>query len=71
MKAVQRHVPAVRAAVGDPDPFAVGLRLSARAARELRQGDALRRFGDWLHEQRLYVPTINGFPYGTFHRAPV
>jgi len=52
-------------------PFAIGLRLSAVAARELLAGDALDRFRDWLAETNTYVFTINGFPYGSFHGTRV
>ncbi|MFU8893091.1 MAG: metabolite traffic protein EboE [Luteolibacter sp.] len=48
--------------------FAIGLRLSARAARELlAEHDGLARFRDWLLQTQTYVFTINGFPYGDFH----
>jgi hypothetical protein len=52
-------------------PFAIGLRLSARAARELLDDDHLAAFRDWLAETNTYVFTINGFPYGDFHRTRV
>jgi len=53
-------------------PFAIGLRLSARAARELlAQHDGPARFRDWLQETNTYVFTINGFPYGDFHGTRV
>ena len=54
-----------------PVPFAIGLRLSARAARELLAGDELARFRDWLAGAGCYVFTINGFPFGDFHRTRV
>lgn len=57
--------------VNKADPFAIGLRLSARAASELLQGDALTRFKAWLAEENCYVFTINGFPYGDFHGTRV
>lgn len=53
------------------EPFGVGLRLSDRAARELLDEDHLPRFREWLDEHGLYVFTINGFPYGGFHRQTV
>jgi len=53
-------------------PFAIGLRLSARAARELlAENDGLARFRAWLEETHTYVFTINGFPYGDFHGTRV
>lgn len=51
--------------------FAIGLRLSAVAARELLECDRLARFRDWLDETGTYVFTINGFPYGSFHGTRV
>ncbi len=59
---------------GDLSPdgsFAIGLRLSALAARELLAGDHLPRFRDWLAETDTYVCSINGFPYGSFHGTRV
>ncbi|MDP0492314.1 MAG: metabolite traffic protein EboE [Verrucomicrobiota bacterium JB023] len=52
-------------------PFAIGLRLSAQAARELLAGDELKKFQAWLEETETYVFTINGFPYGDFHGTRV
>jgi hypothetical protein len=43
------------------------LRLSAQAARELAQGEALAQFQRWLERHNCYVFTINGFPFGSFH----
>ncbi len=52
-----------------PDrPYGIGLRLSAEAARELRNSEGgVQHFREWLDEKGCYVFTINGFPYGTFH----
>ena len=58
--------------LGASEPFAIGLRLSARAARELLDApDGLDRFRDWLAGTGTYVFTINGFPYGDFHGTRV
>jgi sugar phosphate isomerase/epimerase len=65
-----RHVIAVKAKLCPDAPFGVGLRLSARAAHELADG-ALPALQRLLAHHGLYVFTINGFPYGTFHGAPV
>jgi len=48
-------------------PFGIGLRLSAKASRQLDDGPALAAFRDWLQEKNCYVFTMNGFPYGRFH----
>ena len=63
--------PAVRDRVAPGAMFGIGLRLSARAARELGSGDALAEFREFLASKKLYVFTINGFPYGTFHGTRV
>jgi sugar phosphate isomerase/epimerase len=73
---LQTHVLAVRDLVcsGDhrsPQPFGIGLRLSAVAASELLQGGRLEAFKSWLEETNTYVFTINGFPYGSFHGTRV
>ena len=52
-------------------PYAIGLRLSARAATELLEGDHLAQFKLWLEDENCYVFTINGFPYGSFHGTRV
>lgn len=64
--ALQRHIPAVKAAVSPDHAFPIGLRLSHRAARELTEAGN-ERFADWLRETDCFVPTLNGFPYGAFH----
>jgi sugar phosphate isomerase/epimerase len=55
-----------------PDaPFGIGLRLSARDARELLEGDRLAALRAFLDAEGLYVAIINGFPYGPFSGEPV
>lgn len=56
---------------GVAEPFAIGLRLSARAAGEGLDATRLARFRDWLAATGTYVFTINGFPYGDFHGTRV
>ena len=68
---VERYFPVVRDRVAPEALFGIGLRLSARAARELGSGDALAEFREFLARKKLYVFTINGFPYGTFHGTRV
>jgi len=67
---LKRHLPAVKAAVSPGALFPVGLRLSARAAQEC-DARAAAEFGRWLELNGLFVPTINAFPFGSFHSAPV
>ena len=68
---IRRYAPALKARLSPSQPFGLGLRLSAREARELRTGTALPEFRAWLDDQGLYVALINGFPYGPFHGTPV
>jgi hypothetical protein len=65
--ALERYTLAVRERVCPRRPYAIGLRLSAQAARELGEGRALAQFRHWLERHDCYVFTINGFPYGRFH----
>ncbi|MBI3529113.1 MAG: metabolite traffic protein EboE [Betaproteobacteria bacterium] len=68
---IERYFPAVRDRVAPEVMFGIGLRLSARAARELSSGNALAEFREFLARKKLYVFTINGFPYGPFHGTRV
>jgi hypothetical protein len=69
--ALQRHTLAVRDQVAADRPFAIGLRLSAQAARDLADPARLLAFRHWLDRERCYVFTINGFPFGRFHGTRV
>lgn len=61
-------LPLIRRDLDHTGPFAVGLRLSARAAAELsRPNGTLDECRAFLGDGGYYVPTINGFPYGAFH----
>ena len=60
-------LPRIRALLNAEGPFAIGLRLSARAAEELDNPACLTTFREFLRDGNYYVPTINGFPYGAFH----
>lgn len=64
---VERFYPAVRDRLESLAPFGIGLRLSAQAARELSAPGMLEEFLAFLKQRNLYVFTLNGFPYGTFH----
>lgn len=61
----------VRERVCPGEPFAIGLRLGAQTAGELRDPIALKAFKKWLDAENCYVFTINGFPYGRFHGGRV
>lgn len=66
-----RHVTAVRDRLRPEGEFGIGLRLAASAASALAAPQALQEFREFLARERLYVFTINGFPYGTFHGTRV
>jgi hypothetical protein len=68
---LQNYALAVRQEVCPQKPFAIGLRLSQRAAMELNDRTKLQDFRRWLAQNSCYVFTINGFPYGQFHGARV
>ncbi len=69
---IEKFFPAVRDRVAPGQPFGIGLRLSARASKALtEEPSTLREFQDYLKSSGLYVFTINGFPYGTFHGTRV
>jgi sugar phosphate isomerase/epimerase len=68
---VATHALAVKARIAPDRPFGIGLRLSAAAAEALAVPDELAAFAEFLAEHQLYVFTLNGFPYGTFHGAAV
>jgi len=68
---LKRNTLKVRDRVCPKEPYAIGLRLSNQAAVELRDRAVLLEFQRWLAENRCYVFTINGFPYGQFHGARI
>lgn len=68
---IRRYAPALKQTLSPAAPFGLGLRLSAREAKELLEGDRLARFAEFLEDQGLYVALLNGFPYGPFHGVAV
>src|SRR5713101_3394754 len=68
---LQRIAPALKARLCPSAPFGLGLRLSAREASELLEGDRLSEFRSFLDHEGLYVALINGFPHGSFHGTGV
>jgi hypothetical protein len=68
---LKEYIPSIKEKVNPGRPFGIGLRVSDIAARELLANDNLFRFRQWLEANGLYVFTINGFPYGGFHRTIV
>lgn len=71
LDSLDQYTMRVRDRVCPDGDYAIGLRLSASAARELSEPSNLLSFRKWLDERRCYVFTINGFPYGDFHGTRV
>ena len=68
---LKRDVLAVRDRMASGRAYAIGLRLSDVASRELSEPAVLDSFQQWLTDENCYVFTINGFPYGNFHGTRV
>ncbi len=62
---------AVKAAVSPDAPMAAGLRFSAEALAALAAPGALDDLRETLAAEDYLAVTVNGFPYGRFHGAPV
>ena len=70
-ESLQRDTLAVKERVCPKGPYAIGLRLSDIASRELSDPQTLHAFRKWLDKNNCYVFTINGFPFGRFHGTKV
>jgi len=71
LDAIRSAALAVRGRVAPDKPFGLALRLGHLAAASLSDPDALRAFKAFLSSHNLYVFSINGFPYGSFHSTAV
>jgi sugar phosphate isomerase/epimerase len=69
--ALSTSLPQIRNLMSCEGAFAIGLRLSAAAARSLEDDKTLAAFRAFLDDGNYYVPTVNGFPYGAFHGTRV
>ncbi len=69
--ALQQNIPGIKERISNKQSFGIGLRLSHKASIQLQEKDALNVFKDWLKKEDCYVFTMNGFPYGGFHRTKV
>ena len=63
---LQTTVLAVRDLVSPGKPFGLGMRLSAVAASQLYHPARLAELSAFLLSEKLFVFTINGFPFGRF-----
>jgi sugar phosphate isomerase/epimerase len=68
---IRKYAPALRREFAPAGKFGLGLRLSAREARELLDPRPLDEFRSFLDAEGLYVAILNGFPYGSFHGTVV
>lgn len=64
---LKEYVSHIKKEVSPDKPFGLGLRLSNKASEELNENGHLQEFKQWLHQNDVYVFTMNGFPYGNFH----
>lgn len=71
LDSLDKYTMRVREQVCPEGEYAIGLRLSASAARELSDPQTLLSFRKWLDARDCYVFTINGFPHGDFHGTRV
>ena len=70
-KNLKTYIPKISNALAPAQPFGIGLRLSHKASLDLLQNGNLAALKGWLQENDYYVFTLNGFPYGSFHRQVV
>lgn len=68
---LKANIPELKQRLTPDNPFGIGLRLSAQAAKELRHPQQMSALKKWLDDQNAYVFTMNGFPYGSFHHEVV
>src|SRR4051794_20531083 len=71
LHSLERWTLAVKDRVSRNSRYAIGLRLSDQASRELVEPQTLLAFQRWLEKRNCYVFTINGFPFGRFHGTRV
>lgn len=68
---LKAHLPKVKKAVSPKKPFGVGLHLSNLAYTQMVEGNKDEELIHWLKSEGLYVFTMNGFPFGGFHKTKV
>ena len=70
--AIKEKALAVKARIEPDSWFGLGLRISAHAARQLSDDQALvDEAREFFAENQMYPFTVNGFPYGRFHSGAV
>ena len=68
---LKNNIPEIKRKISPLKSFGIGLRLSGLASKEIMENNQLSIFIKWLKDNDLYVFTMNGFPYGGFHRQRV
>ena len=68
---LERYTLDVKARVSPDSPTGIGLWLSAQTARNMLDANLTAEFSEWLTRHGLFAYTLNGFPYGDFHRQTV
>ena len=69
--ALKLNLPLIKQSVSPDGPIGLGLRLSNESSLALTSKETLEKFKQWLKENDTYIYTMNGFPYGEFHRTVV
>lgn len=70
-EALKSNLPRIKEKLSPKQAFGIGLRVSNLASQELQSEENFEQFKKWLEENDMYVFTMNGFPYGEFHREKV
>lgn len=70
-KLLKSEIPVIKKRLAPEQKFGIGLRLSNEASVELIKPERLKEFQEWLTDNNCFVFTMNGFPYGNFHKTRV
>ena len=70
-EALKLNFPVIKNTISPDEEMGLGLRLSNEASLDLENEGSLAVFKAWLEENKAYVFTMNGFPYGEFHHTVV
>jgi hypothetical protein len=70
-RALRENFPFIKKNISPLKRMGIGLRLSNEASLQLADEEILAAFKLWLKENDAYVFTMNGFPFGGFHRTRV
>jgi len=68
---IKTYVPEIKKSVAPEEKMGLGLRVSRQMQIDLTEERTFQEFKLWLEQNDLYVFTINGFPYGSFHSSVI